>query len=126
MMRARLQRHISRCTLCRRACFFQSRHFRMWYTIIAGSRLAQATDAVMIPYYPERKADGSGYRFLAKQVLALDKINPQIAARLLNAFRSWRSLESKRRKLAEAALNTIVERPGISNDVYEIASKMVE
>ena len=72
------------------------------------------------------KADGSGYRFLAKQVLALDKINPQIAARLLNAFRSWRSLESKRRKLAEAALNTIVDRPGISNDVYEIASKMVE
>ncbi|MFY0613810.1 MAG: DUF3458 domain-containing protein, partial [Hyphomicrobiaceae bacterium] len=72
------------------------------------------------------KADGSGYRFLAQQVLFLDRINPQIAARLLNAFRSWRTLEPKRRGLAAAALNTIVAKSGISNDVYEIASKMVD
>jgi len=30
-------------------------------TITAGSRLAQATGAAMLPYYPERKADGTGY-----------------------------------------------------------------
>ena len=30
-------------------------------TITASSRLAQSSGAVMIPYYPERKADGSGY-----------------------------------------------------------------
>ena len=72
------------------------------------------------------KADGSGYRFLAQQVLILDRMNPQIAARLLNAFRSWRTLEPKRQRLAEEALNTIVVAPEISNDVYEIASKMVE
>jgi KDO2-lipid IV(A) lauroyltransferase len=30
-------------------------------TITAGSRLAQATGAAMLPYYPERKRDGSGY-----------------------------------------------------------------
>lgn len=30
-------------------------------TITAGSRLARATGAAMLPYYPERKADGSGY-----------------------------------------------------------------
>lgn len=30
-------------------------------TITAGSRLAQATGAAMLPYYPERKQDGSGY-----------------------------------------------------------------
>jgi aminopeptidase N len=72
------------------------------------------------------KANGTGYRFLASQALALDKINPQIAARLLNAFRSWRLLEPERRAHAEAALRTIVDKDGISNDVYEIASKMVE
>jgi aminopeptidase N len=72
------------------------------------------------------KADGSGYRFLATQVLALDRINPQIAARLLNAFRSWRMLEPKRRGLAETAIKSITEKTGISNDVYEIASKMAE
>jgi len=30
-------------------------------TITAGSRLAQTTGAAMLPYYPERKRDGSGY-----------------------------------------------------------------
>ena len=30
-------------------------------TITASSRMAQAANAVMLPYYPERKADGSGY-----------------------------------------------------------------
>jgi KDO2-lipid IV(A) lauroyltransferase len=30
-------------------------------TITAGSRLAQASGAAMLPYYPERKRDGSGY-----------------------------------------------------------------
>ena len=30
-------------------------------TITASSRLAQAANAAMLPYYPERKADGTGY-----------------------------------------------------------------
>ena len=30
-------------------------------TITASSRLAQATGCAMLPFYPERKADGSGY-----------------------------------------------------------------
>jgi KDO2-lipid IV(A) lauroyltransferase len=33
-------------------------------TITAGSRLAEATGAAMLPYYPERKRDGSGYRLI--------------------------------------------------------------
>jgi KDO2-lipid IV(A) lauroyltransferase len=38
-------------------------------TIIASSRLAQAGNAAMLPYYPERKADGSGYRLLIEPPL---------------------------------------------------------
>ena len=30
-------------------------------TITASSRLAQSSGALMLPYYPERKNDGSGY-----------------------------------------------------------------
>jgi KDO2-lipid IV(A) lauroyltransferase len=30
-------------------------------TITAGSRLAEATGAAMLPYYPQRRRDGSGY-----------------------------------------------------------------
>ncbi|NND50432.1 MAG: aminopeptidase N, partial [Rhizobiales bacterium] len=50
------------------------------------------------------QADGSGYDFLADFVLELDPRNPQVAARLLGAFKSWRILEPGRRALAAAAL----------------------
>ena len=43
------------------------------------------------------RADGAGYDFVADFVLALDPKNPQVAARLMGAFRSWRALEAKRR-----------------------------
>ena len=48
------------------------------------------------------RGDGAGYAFVADFVLALDPKNPQVAARLMGAFRSWRSLETKRRAKAEA------------------------
>ena len=50
------------------------------------------------------RADGAGYDFVAETVLALDPKNPQVAARLLTAFKSWRALEAGRRAKAQAAL----------------------
>ena len=47
------------------------------------------------------RADGAGYDLLAEIVLTLDGPNPQIAARLLTAMRSWRSLEPERREKAQ-------------------------
>ncbi|MFZ1908586.1 MAG: aminopeptidase N, partial [Burkholderiales bacterium] len=35
-------------------------------------------------------ADGAGYAFLADQVLALDKLNPQVAARMARGFDRWK------------------------------------
>ena len=43
------------------------------------------------------RGDGAGYDFVADFVLALDPKNPQVAARLMGAFRSWRALEAGRR-----------------------------
>jgi aminopeptidase N len=68
-------------------------------------------------------ADGSGYRFLAEIVIGLDKTNPQVAARLLAAFKSWRSLESKRRALAQAALRRVAAVNDLSADVKDIAER---
>ena len=39
------------------------------------------------------RADGAGYDFVVDTVLALDRKNPQVAARLMSAFKSWRVLE---------------------------------
>lgn len=67
--------------------------------------------------------DGAGYHFIADKVLELDQLNPQVAARLLGAFKSWRQFEPKRQALMATELKRIVETEGVSRDVFEIASK---
>ncbi len=72
------------------------------------------------------RPDGAGYAFVAEQVLAVDRFNPQIAARILGSFRSWRSLEPMRRRAAKKALAKVATTPQISRDVYEIVTRMLE
>lgn len=66
---------------------------------------------------------GSGYAFLAEFINQLDPINPQAAARMTTAFRTWRRLEPGRRGKARASLETIRDQPGVSPDTYEVAMK---
>jgi aminopeptidase N len=72
------------------------------------------------------RADGAGYAFVAEKVLEVDKLNPQVAARLLGAFRSCRALEPKRQSLAAAALQTVAASSEISRDIREIVMRMIE
>jgi len=69
------------------------------------------------------RADGAGYEFLAEIVQELDSKNPQVAARLMTAFRTWRALEPKRRGLAEKALRRVAQTPGLSRDTSDIAER---
>jgi aminopeptidase N len=68
------------------------------------------------------KADGSGYRFWSDQVIALDAINPQIAARLARALDRWRRFEPTRQIAMQQALEN-VKTQAKSPDVLEIISK---
>jgi len=67
--------------------------------------------------------DGGGYAFLEKKVLALNAINPQIAARMLAAMTGWRRYDPIRGGFMRAALERIVTVGDLSSDVYEVASK---
>ncbi|KAJ0970270.1 hypothetical protein J5N97_023147 [Dioscorea zingiberensis] len=67
--------------------------------------------------------DGSGYKFLGDLVLQLDKLNPQVASRLVSAFSRWRRYDETRQALAKAQLEKIMSANGLSENVYEIASK---
>lgn len=67
--------------------------------------------------------DGSGYEFLGEMVQQLDKINPQVASRMVSAFSRWRRYDEDRQKLAKAQLEKIVSANGLSENVFEIASK---
>jgi aminopeptidase N len=69
------------------------------------------------------RADGAGYDFVADTVLSLDAKNPQLAARLATAFRTWRTLEAGRRAKARAALQRIEAASGLSRDVSDIVER---
>jgi aminopeptidase N len=69
------------------------------------------------------RLDGAGYEFVADAVLTLDGKNPQVAARLLSAFKSWRSLQAVRRGRAEAALRRVAAAAPLSRDVEDIVSR---
>ena len=68
-------------------------------------------------------ADGSGYAYLADQIIALDKLNPSVAARMARAFDRWKKFDPGRQWHARSALERIQETPGLSKDVLEIVSK---
>ena len=69
------------------------------------------------------RLDGKGFDLVSDIVLALDGKNPQVAARILNAFRSWRLLEPGRRAEAERNLRRIVTQPSLSPDVKDIVTR---
>ena len=69
------------------------------------------------------RTDGAGYDFIADTVLALDRKNPQLAARLLSALKSWRMLEPGRRAMAEKALQRVASAPAPSPDVADIVQR---
>lgn len=71
-------------------------------------------------------ADGSGYAFLADQAIAIDPLNPQVAARLLAALGRWKRFDPARQTLMRAELNRVLAFPGVSRDCFEIASKSLE
>jgi len=118
-----------------------------WLAVQAGSRLpgtlARVTELLAHPAFdlkvPNKvyslirafsanhvrfhAADGGGYAFLADQVLALDKLNPQVAARIARGFDRWKRFDSGRQKKSKAQLERIRDAKGLSRDVAEIVGK---
>ncbi len=69
------------------------------------------------------RADGAGYAYFAEVVLAIEKRNPQLAARLATSLRSWRSLEPARQAKARDALLSIVAADNLSADLRDIVER---
>jgi aminopeptidase N len=69
--------------------------------------------------------DGSGYAFLHGILLSLDKINPQIAARLATPFTRWQRYDSARKELIKEQLLDLSKHE-LSRDLQEVVSKSLE
>jgi aminopeptidase N len=68
-------------------------------------------------------AGGGGYAFVADQVISLNSLNPQVAARVARAFDRWRRFDDERRSLAQKQLERIRDTEKLSKDVAEIVGK---
>ncbi|MDR5736357.1 MULTISPECIES: aminopeptidase N [unclassified Caballeronia] len=66
--------------------------------------------------------DGSGYAFWAEQVIALDALNPQVAARLARGLEMWRRFTPQLREKMHAALTEVASKVK-SRDVREVVEK---
>ncbi|WP_250450724.1 aminopeptidase N [Caballeronia sp. ATUFL_M2_KS44] len=66
--------------------------------------------------------DGSGYAFWAEQVIALDALNPQVAARLARGLEMWRRFAPQLREKMHAALTEVASKVK-SRDVREVVEK---
>ena len=69
------------------------------------------------------RADGAGYAFVAERVLVLDRLNPQVAARLAKAFSRWKKYDPARQLLMQQQLKHIASSKEISKDLYEVVTK---
>jgi aminopeptidase N len=72
------------------------------------------------------QADGSGYAFWAESVLALNSINPQVAARLARGLDRWRQFAPMYQEQMLAALRQVAACETLSADVKEVVSKALE
>ncbi|MFJ1268440.1 aminopeptidase N [Legionella lytica] len=66
--------------------------------------------------------DGSGYQFLAEMLLTLDKLNPQIAARMASPFTRWQRYDRPRQMLMRQQLEQLAKQ-SLSRDLAEVVSK---
>jgi aminopeptidase N len=67
--------------------------------------------------------DGSGYEFWADQVIVLNGINPQVAARLARTMDRWRKYAPAQQERMRAALQRVADTPKLSRDVLEVITK---
>jgi len=70
--------------------------------------------------------DGEGYAFLRDIVQRLDKLNPQVAARMVKPLTMWKRYDKERQTLMLAQLTLLLQDKKISSDLYELVSKSIE
>jgi aminopeptidase N len=68
-------------------------------------------------------ASGAGYRLYADTIIELDPANPQVAARMISPLGQWRRFDAGRQALMKAELQRVLDRPNLSRNTFEMASK---
>ncbi|ABF63439.1 alanyl aminopeptidase. Metallo peptidase. MEROPS family M01 [Ruegeria sp. TM1040] len=96
------------------------------FTIKNPNRFRAVMGALAMNHAGFHKADGSGYRLLADQLIALDPLNPQTTARMCSAFQTWKRYDAGRQDKIRAELKRIKATEGLSRDTNEMVSRILD
>jgi aminopeptidase N len=70
--------------------------------------------------------NGDGYAFLREVVSQLDKLNPQVASRMVNPLTRWKRYDKDRQHLMQKQLQLLLQENKLSNDLYELVYKSLQ
>jgi aminopeptidase N len=96
------------------------------FTLSNPNRARSLIGAFSVNQRAFHHVSGRGYRFVADQLIALDKLNPQTAAKLIPPLGRWKRFDEGRAAKMRAELERIVATPGLSKDMFEQASKSLD
>ncbi|MFB0875593.1 MULTISPECIES: aminopeptidase N [unclassified Sphingobium] len=96
------------------------------FTLANPNRVRSLYGAFAANQWAFHHASGKGYRLVADCIIALDRLNPQTAARLVPPLGRWRRFDEARAALMRGELQRILAQPGLSKDVTEQAGKSLE
>ncbi|TMJ17379.1 MAG: aminopeptidase N [Alphaproteobacteria bacterium] len=93
------------------------------FSLVNPNRLRSLIGAFGANQRALHHGSGEGYRFLANSILAVDKLNPQNAAKLVPPLGRWRRFGEDRAARMRAELERLLAEPALSKDVFEQVSK---
>ena len=96
------------------------------FTLSNPNRARALVGAFAINQRAFHSGEGRGYRFVADQLIALDKLNPQTAAKLVPPLGRWKRFDETRAAKMRAELERILATPGLSKDMTEQVGKSLE
>lgn len=67
--------------------------------------------------------DGAGYKLLTDVIVKLNTLNPQVAARIITPLIQFKKFDKSRQELMKASLESILNLPNLSKDLYEKVTK---
>lgn len=96
------------------------------FTLANPNRARALVGAFAVNQRAFHAGDGRGYRFVADQLIALDRLNPQTAAKLVPPLGRWKRFDAARAARMRQELERILATPGLSKDMTEQVSKSLE
>ena len=70
-------------------------------------------------------ASGAGYKLLVDELITLDRVNPQTAARMVTPFETLHRWDDSRQALMRASLARLSNTDGLSNETQEMVTRIL-